>query len=184
LRVIGGRQKGRKLHRFEGTGIRPTADRLREAIFNILHDRVPETFVLDLFAGTGALGIEAISRGAAFAVFVDHRTEATTLIRRNLSACGMSDRSRVVKWQIDRNLDCLKPYRNQFDLVFMDPPYDGRLVHPALANLKKSGVIGDGAWVVVEHAVSEPPLPRRPDLVLFDQRRYGKTLVSILTHVL
>jgi len=183
LRIIGGRLKGRKLEKIRGTGIRPTADRLREAIFNILGRRVQGKMILDLFAGTGALGIEALSRGAERAVFVDNHPGSTALIRKNLKICRMEDRSSVIKWNVGRNLNCLKPKRKTFDLAFMDPPYDGCLIPSTLVNLHHSCSLADGAWILVEHAMSEPLPKQLPDMVVYDQRRYGKTLVSILKHM-
>jgi len=109
LRIIGGNLKGRKLHKFRGADIRPTADRLRESIFDILGNRVQNKRVLDLFAGTGALGLEALSRGAETAVFIDNRSVALALIRRNISTCQMENRSETIKWDITKNLNCLKP---------------------------------------------------------------------------
>ena len=183
MRIIGGEFKGRKLHKFRGTDIRPTADRLRESIFNILSHRESGKIVLDLFAGTGAFGIEALSRGAESAVFVDNHMGSTKLIRRNLITCGLEKRARIIKWDITRNLNCLKPMRASFDLIFMDPPYAGRMIKPALHHLHGSRAMADGAWIIVEHANSEPIPDPLPDMVFFDQRRYGKTLVSILRYV-
>lgn len=179
MRVIGGKFKGRKLNQFRGMKIRPTADRVREAVFNILGPRVRNASVLDLFAGTGALGIEALSRGAGYAVFVDNHPAATEIIRRNLDTCNAMDRSRVVKWDIAKNLYCLKSLDIRFDLVLMDPPYAGRLLGRAIRHLCDSLALTKDARIVAEHSDTEPIPDMAPTIDMIDQRRYGKTLVSI-----
>ena len=105
LRVISGRLKGKKLYSVHGSATRPTADRLRESIFNILSTRVFKAVVLDLFAGTGALGIEALSRGAVSAVFVDNSRKAVSIIRRNITSCAFDQRANIIKWDIKKNLN-------------------------------------------------------------------------------
>jgi len=183
LRIISGSLRGKKLHTVRGMKVRPTADRLRESIFNILSSRIHKAVVLDLFAGTGAFGIEAISRGAEYAVFIDNSREALSVIARNIEACAFSNRTKIVKWDIERNLNCIKSFNQAFNLVFIDPPYNQNIINPSLSNLFKSGSLATGACVVLEHSAAEP-LPA--DLGAFeieDQRKYGKTLVSFLSYV-
>jgi 16S rRNA (guanine966-N2)-methyltransferase len=182
LRIISGRLKGKKLHSLQGPTIRPTADRLRESIFNILSHRVQKAMVLDLFAGTGALGIEALSRGAESAVFVDNNPGAITVIKRNIKSCSFDKHARIIRWDIKKNLNCLKSAGTAFDLVFLDPPYNQSMVKPALFNLEQTRSLEKGARIVVEHSPLEP-IPE--ELFMFeieDQRRYGKTVVSFLTY--
>ena len=184
LRIITGEFKGKKLYSVRGKSIRPTADRTRESMFNILSHQVPGAMVLDLFAGTGALGIEALSRGAESAVFVDNSRESLSVIRRNVESCALDDRANIIKWNIEKNLNCLKAVKTGFDLVFIDPPYHRNLLKPTLFNLDQSNALKNGSCIVVEHASLEP-IPT--DLLTFeltDQRRYGKTLVSFLNYVI
>ena len=184
LRIIAGEFKGKKLYSVRGKTIRPTADRTRESMFNILSHQVPGAMVLDLFAGTGALGIEALSRGAESAVFVDNSRESLSVIRRNVESCALDDRANIIKWNIEKNLNCLKSVKTGFDLVFIDPPYHRNLLKPTLFNLYQSNALKNGSCIVVEHASLEP-IPT--DLLTFeltDQRRYGKTLVSFLNYVI
>jgi len=184
LRIIGGALKGKKLYSVRDTSIRPTADRLRESIFNILSQRVLDAVVLDLFAGTGALGIEALSRGAESAVFVDNRKGALSVLRRNIDSCMLDQKANIVKWNIRQNLNCIRSKKQNFDLIFLDPPYDKNLIKPTLFNLDKSHSLKDGACIVVEHSLFEL-IPT--DLLAFDlldQRKYGKTLVSFLNYVI
>lgn len=184
LRIISGRYKGKKLHSVRGLTIRPTADRLRESIFNILSHGVLNAMVLDLFAGTGAMGMEALSRGAESAVFVDNNPEALSVIQRNITSCSFDKQARIIKWDIKENLNCLKLAGTAFDLVFMDPPYNRGMVKPALLNLERTGSLKKGARIVVEHSPLEPI----PDPVFIfeiqDRRKYGKTLVSFLTYMI
>ena len=178
MRVIGGVLKGKKLFTPRGRMLRPTADRVRESIFNILSGRVAGAAVCDLYAGTGAFGIEALSRGARIAVFVDNHRSAIDLVHRNLDQCGVRGQARVIRWDIRRNLHCLKAGTAGFDLVFLDPPYDRDLVAITLHHLLESNALDPAAWVVVEHAPRENIAFESPKLRIFDQRRYGKTLVS------
>jgi len=153
-------------------------------MFNILSHQVPGAMVLDLFAGTGALGIEALSRGAESAVFVDNSRESLSVIRRNVESCALDDRTNIIKWNIEKNLNCLKAVKTGFDLVFIDPPYHRNLLKPTLFNIDQSNALKNGSCIVVEHAFLEP-IPT--DLLAFeltDQRRYGKTLVSFLNYVI
>jgi len=184
MRIISGRLRGRKLHTFSGSQIRPTSDRMREAIFNILSKRLQDAVVLDLFAGTGALGIEALSRGAHSVLFVDKDSRSIQLIKKNIETCDILEETRIVRWNIVDSLNCLNASRSFFTLVFMDPPYNRGMIQPTLNHLHDSGILQPSACIVIEHSGHEI-LPR--DMTPFqleDQRKYGKNLVSFLTYVL
>lgn len=127
------------------------------AEIHILGSDVQSKQVLDLFAGTGALGIEALSRGAAHAVFIDQAKAALDVIRTNIRNLGMDDRTRVIQWNILKGLKCLASTPATFDLVFMDPPYETHAVTPALAALVSCGALAPGARIVIEHSVRDPP---------------------------
>ena len=154
MRVVGGRLKGRNLASPSSRDIRPTADRLREAVFNILthayDNPIEGARVLDLFAGTGALGIEAVSRGARFALFVDNGAEARALLRNNVEALGLGGVTKVYR----RDATDLGPAHpvEPFSLVFLDPPYRMKLAEKALASLRDGGWLTPGALLVVEEA--------------------------------
>jgi 16S rRNA (guanine966-N2)-methyltransferase len=154
MRVVGGRLKGRNLASPSSHDIRPTADRLREALFNILihayDDPIADARVLDLFAGTGALGIEAISRGARFALFVDNGAEARALMRDNVEALGLGGMTKVYR----RDATDLGPAHpmEPFSLAFLDPPYAKGLADKALTSLREGGWLTPGALLVVEEA--------------------------------
>jgi 16S rRNA (guanine966-N2)-methyltransferase len=183
LRIIGGELKGRKLRTAPGGETRPTANRTREAIFNILGAEVRGAHTLDLFAGSGAFGIEALSRGAAAALFIETGREALAVLARNIQVCGVADRASVIRWNVARNLDCLRKREPRFGLIFLDPPYHHNLVAPPLTHLHAVRCLAQGARLVVEHGTQDP-LPELGDAYLLtDQRRYGKTLVSFLAYV-
>jgi 16S rRNA (guanine966-N2)-methyltransferase len=156
MRVVGGRLRSRPIAAPKSAAIRPTADRLREALFNILAhgygDPVSGARVLDLFAGTGALGIEALSRDAAYALFVDDGAEARALLRENMQTLGLAGVTRIFR----RDATKLGPAHpvEPFSLVFLDPPYGKGLAEKALASAREGGWLVPGAVVVVEEAVA------------------------------
>lgn len=184
MRIISGDLKGRRLVSPAGRITRPTADRIRESIFNIIGPRLPDLRVLDLFAGTGAMGIEALSRGARTAVFIENDNTALAALHQNIAALNLSGRCRVISLDIENHIEKflsasvsgMTPY----DLVFMDPPYAARHIGSTLFALACSDSLGPGARIVVEHSRQEPIPPVPDGLVLSDQRRFGKTLVSFL----
>lgn len=182
LRIISGSLRGKKLHPIKGTAIRPTADRLRESIFNIISSKVQDAVVLDLFAGTGALGIEALSRGAGFAVFIDNYKVALSVISQNNRLCALADRTKIIKYNIIKNLNCIKSAAPAFNLVFLDPPYNKNLIKPAMNNLLSSRCLEKNACIMVEHSRLEPIPEDLPGFLLSDQRKYGRTMVSFLNY--
>ncbi|MEM6421719.1 MAG: RsmD family RNA methyltransferase, partial [Pseudomonadota bacterium] len=189
MRIVGGRFRGHGLAAPGAAGggaahLRPTADRVREALFNLLahgpYDGAPEgRRVLDLFAGAGTLGLEALSRGALFAVFVDDHAPSRALIRRSVDTLGLAGVTKI--WR--RDATRLGPCRGApFDLVFADPPYDRpRLAGEALSSARAGGWLAPGALVVVESAAAAPA--ELPDwLARHDTRRYGEAEIAILQH--
>jgi 16S rRNA (guanine966-N2)-methyltransferase len=184
VRIIAGEFRGRHLLTPKGRSIRPTSDRVREALFNVVAPHIAGAHVLDLFAGTGALGLEALSRGAAQAVFVDHDAEAIRLIRENIRLCGVQDRVRVLRRPILPSLTALaaqRPHLGWFDLIFLDPPYGQGLVSVVLECLAELRLAAAPALAVAEH--------HRQDAIpavcgawrRIKERRYGDTVVSFFT---
>jgi 16S rRNA (guanine966-N2)-methyltransferase len=181
MRIVGGRLRGRALAAPKSAAIRPTADRLRESLFNILThaygDPVAGARALDLFAGTGALGLEAISRGAAFALFVDDGPEARALIRANVEQLGLGGTTRIFRRDATR-LGPAHPVE-PFSLVFADPPYGRGLAEQALAAARDGGWLKPDAVVVVEEAVDAKfAAPER--FAEMERRRYDETELIIL----
>lgn len=183
MRIVGGRWRGRTLKGPDTLALRPTSDRLREAIFNILEhgygDPVPGARVLDLFAGTGALGFEALSRGAAFATFVDDSAAARGIIRENVETLGAGGVSRLFRRDATR-LGPAAPTR-PVALVFCDPPYGRDLAGPALRSCVAGGWLVPGAIVVVEEAVAASVALPEP-FSERERRRYGDTEVVFGTY--
>jgi 16S rRNA (guanine966-N2)-methyltransferase len=172
MRVTGGRLGGRRLVA-PPSGVRPTADRVRESLFARLTD-LDGVRVLDLYAGTGALGIEALSRGAAHAVFVERSNASLSALRRNLRALDLDAQARVVRGDVRGALRRLAGDGLRFDLVLADPPYDDPAVAAPLELLVSGGLLAPGATVVVERS-RRHPLPPVAGLVSRETRRYGDT---------
>ncbi len=183
MRVVGGRLRGRPLAGPKSSTIRPTADRLRESVFNILlhgyGDPITDARVLDLFAGSGALGIEALSRGASFALFVDDGAEARALIRENVTALGLGGVTRIFR----RDATKLGPAHpvEPFALVFLDPPYGQGLAVPALIAARDGGWLTPGALIVVEEAIKSAFAPP-PGCSELERRRYDDTEFVFCRH--
>ena len=172
MRVIAGRYGGRRLQAPPGTATRPTSDRVREALFSILGARVAGARVLDLFAGSGALGLEALSRGAAGVTFVDSAQPAIRSLRANLAALGAD--AEVVRADAVRWLRGASARSRQYDLVFLDPPYRAAAALGAQLSAALPPVLADGALVVAE---SDRRAPLDLTIPASDERRYGDTLI-------
>ncbi len=178
LRVTGGRLAGRRLRSPSG-GLRPTSGRVREALFARLGE-LSGLLVLDLYAGTGALGIEAISRGADAVVCVEHAPRCLAAIRANLEALGIEAVSRVIADDVPRAVRRLGRSAERFDLLLLDPPYASGDLRRALEAVSQSGVLAEGAMVVVEHG-KRHAVPAVAGLLVLDARRYGDTVITRLT---
>lgn len=181
MRVIGGQARGTRLRTLRGTRVRPTSDLVREAIFDILGERVLGSRALDLFAGSGALGIEALSRGAKEAVFVERDQKAAEIVETNLKACHLEEKGRIEVKTVDNALAALSKKGEKFDLVFLDPPYGRGLAVASLDNLGKKGILSKQGLVVVEHERMTRLPERCGFLCLADRREYGDTAVSFFS---
>lgn len=182
MRIVAGSHRGRRLKAPVGDAVRPTRDRIREALFNLLaHNRwqgapLPrDAAVVDGFAGTGALGLEALSRGAAHVTFLENDPVALDILRHNAALFDAADRIAILK------CDATRPgrARQACDLALLDPPYGGGLAEPALAALARGGWLSPGALAVIELAAKEPFDPP-PGFEAIDERRYGATRLVIL----
>lgn len=175
MRVIAGRFGGRRLHAVRGRVVRPTADRVREALFSVLEPALPEARVLDLYAGTGALAIEALSRGAASAVCVERDPRALAALERNVTALAIADRVRIVRGDALAFARRAERGDERYDVVFCDPPYRAPLDAVAAA-------VVEAEWwtriAVLEHAARTEP-PAAPEGVAAETRRYGDTAITI-----
>ena len=191
MRVISGTFKGRKLIPPKGLTIRPTPDKVKGAIFNILGDRIIESSFLDLFAGTGAIGIEALSRGAKEIIFVDDNIKAINLIKENLSRCKMQDaRCKIVK---ENAIEFIKSVGQgfspaKFDFIFLDPPYKTDLGEKALIEISSFNILKEDGEIIWEHYYKTPPLPPpllkggEGELQLKRTICYGDTALSFFSY--
>ena len=176
MRVITGSARGRRLKELEGQETRPTTDRVKEGLFSALQFDIEGRRVLDLFAGTGQLGIECLSRGAASAVFVDQRTDAVRLIRENLAVTELSDRARVIAGDA---FGVLPGLREKFDLVFLDPPYNAGLLERALEQLAAFDILHPHGIIAAEHPADRPPPVPDGPYRRYRTYRYGKIGITI-----
>jgi 16S rRNA (guanine966-N2)-methyltransferase len=178
VRVIGGVYRSRRLRAVEGPSVRPTSDRLRETLFNILGAGVRDSRFLDLCAGSGAVGIEALSRGARHAVFVEQSPRACAVIEANLLELGISDQASLICRDVHAALKQLASDTAPFDLIFFDPPYASGLYSPVLSSLGQSVVLAEAAVVVVEHRAKLPLESDYGKLTRFRQLKQGDSALA------
>lgn len=179
MRIIGGDLKGRKLLFPKSRDIRPATDRLKETIFNVLGQRLDDWTVLDLFAGMGSLGMEALSRGAARAVFVDSSPEAVRYIRDNLERLGLTGRSEILCMSVDKALNLLIRQDKRFSCIFMDPPYNKGLIKNTLLQIERSDILCPQGWLVTEY-IKHEELPPLSSMGIERTNQYGVTRLSFL----
>ncbi len=176
MRVITGKARGVQLKTPDGLKTRPTTDRVKEALFSIIQFDVPNTRVLDLFGGTGQLGIEALSRGAKSAVFVDADEKACNLIKENLRRCKMEADGQVVRGDY---LDYLSRCRLKFDIIFLDPPYAEVFLENALKKITEIDILESGGIIVAERPVGKELLCEFSDFSRSKDYKYGQTLLTL-----
>ena len=176
MRVISGSARGRKLLSLEGEATRPTTDRVKESMFNLCMDYVRSAAVLDLFAGSGALGIEALSRGAEKCTFVENASDALDVVRKNLENTRLSDAAHIHRGDAISFLDKTK---ETYSLIFLDPPYDGGFYIPVLSKIREKGILqNDGILVMEMRADMEISLPE--GFSVLKERTYGKIKIVII----
>lgn len=175
MRIISGSRRGHKLHEFEGYDVRPTTDRVKESIFNLIQNDVAGARVLDMFAGTGALSFEAISRGAEYAVLLDSDKRSVELIKKNMHELKFEDSCDVKETSC---FDYVKSCRQKFDIIFLDPPYNKGYIEPALTAISEYGLLNESAIVLLESDNTDFK-NEFPGLTMEKQRRYGRTFVTV-----
>ena len=177
MRVITGSARGRKLEQLVGDDVRPTTDRVKEAVFSIIQFSVEGRRFLDLFAGSGQMGIEALSRGAKEAVFVDNRNESVNIVKRNLLSTRLDKNAKVIRAD---SISYLGMCREKFDLVFLDPPYAAGLLEQALA--KSERVMNKGGMIICESPCDKVLVDEVGDFVKYREYRYGKIKITTYCH--
>lgn len=183
MRITGGVSKGHQLAVLRGHRIRPSSDRVREAIFNIIGQDLRDIKVLDLFAGSGILGIEALSRGAAWGLFIDRSQQSVRLIKKNLALCGLEKSGFVLKRDLNRGLPCKHEImRKKFSLVFIDPPYGKNMIPPILEDLWYKNCLEAPSIVVAESSKFDTLPQSFGEIHQVLTRTYGETKLNIYNY--
>lgn len=180
MRVIAGKAKGHKLETIEGLATRPTTDRIKETLFNIIAFDLPECRFLDLFAGSGAIGIEALSRGASKAVFVEQAPECVQVILSNLRHTKLMQNAELLSEDVFVALDSLAKDKYSFDIIFMDPPYAAGLAEPVLQKIAEAGLLAKDGYLIMERS-SEIPLSLSGRWQVLREKVYKKTILTFLS---
>lgn len=179
MRVIAGQAKGRKLQTIEGTDTRPTTDRIKETLFNIIAFDLSDCQFLDLFSGSGAIGIEALSRGSEMCVFVEQSAICQQIIRENLSHTQLSEKAQLLPMGVERALETLEAEKKVFDIIFLDPPYESGLAEPTLSGIVSKGLLNESGYVIVERGAQIPLLPVA-GLRVLREKQYRTTVMTFL----
>lgn len=177
VRVISGSARGLKLNTPGDDRVRPTTDRVKESMFNIVQDWVYDSQVLDLFAGSGALGIEALSRGASQAVFCDNSLDSIKIIKSNIEKARVADRSQIVSGDFKRCLRDMEAKNQSFDMIFVDPPYYEGLFEEVLDTIRSCKILKKGGIVIVEHDAKKP-IGQVEGLEVYKEKKYGITMLT------
>lgn len=180
MRIITGKARGLKLTTPKDYRVRPTSDRVKEAMFNIIASRVPGTKVLDVFAGTGNLGLEAWSRGAEAITFLDLSQDSLKLVKSNIEKARATEECTVLKGDSIEALTRLSRQGQRFDLVFSDPPYDKGLNEKVVKKLLEYPLLNPGGLLILEHSLEEDPLKYVPENLSVRTEKYGDTKISLI----
>ncbi len=181
MRVIAGEYKGRRLDPIEGMDIRPTSDKVKESLFNILGAAVIDSVFLDLFGGTGGIGIEALSRGAKHVVFSDSSIKSIKVRKGNLSRLDIKDGIEVFNADYSTAIGKLYKYGKKFDIIFVDPPYSIGMAVSALKEIDKNPILSQSGLIIVEHDSKEDMPQKVGKLYLYRYKQYGNTTLSFYT---
>lgn len=182
MRVITGTAKGRKLKAPKGMETRPTTDRTKESLFNIIGLKAQDAYILDLFAGTGAIGIEALSRGAEKAVFVEHNSQAVKIINDNLTLTRLAEKAEILTMDSFRALERLAAANRPFDIIFIDPPYLKDLEKKALKIIDHHKLLTSEGVVITESSKRDQMPEKIETLQLVRQEKYGDSILSFYQH--
>ncbi len=177
MRVISGSARGKKLITSEGLDVRPTLDRVKESVFNMIAFDVPDACVLDLFSGSGALGIEALSRGAKECTFVDKSAQSISITRKNLEATRLLDMAYVLNAD---SIEFIKNTDKKFDIIFIDPPYESDLYTKSLSAIKEAGILNDDGFIVLEYDTEITPDFSISGFELIKEKKYGRVKILIM----
>lgn len=183
MRIISGKARGTKLYTLDGLTTRPTLDRIKEPLFNIISFNLQDSVVLDLFAGSGALGLEAISRGASRVVFCENNRKAIEIVEKNIEKTKFNDKTILIKKDFEKALDDIANTNTKFDIVFLDPPYKTDYIYKALIKIINLNLLNEDAILLVE--TDEPDrihneIDSIKNINIYDERKYGRVTLMFL----
>jgi hypothetical protein len=178
MRVTAGTLKNRKIKSREGRETRPTLERIKEAIFSIIEDKVVDAKFLDLYSGTGNIAIEALSRGAKRAVMIEQDKEALRIIIDNIDTLGLTNVSRAYKNDVSRAIEILGRKNEKFDIIFLDPPYKENISISTIEKVSENNILAEGGIIISEHSIYEKMPEKIGNFVKYDERNYNKKIVT------
>ncbi|WP_432665156.1 16S rRNA (guanine(966)-N(2))-methyltransferase RsmD [Wukongibacter baidiensis] len=178
MRIISGKAKGVRLKALKGMDTRPTSDKVKESIFNIIAPYVDDSKVLDLFSGTGNLGLEAVSRGAAYAYLIEKNRKCQPIIKENINKAKLDDSIKLIIKDAVSALKMFKDNNERFDIIFMDPPYLKGFIIPCLEEISDLNLLNIDGIIVIEHDIKDILPETVKDITKFKERKYGTTMVS------
>nr|WP_314045218.1 16S rRNA (guanine(966)-N(2))-methyltransferase RsmD [uncultured Leptotrichia sp.] len=178
MRVTAGTLKNRKINSREGRETRPTLERIKEAIFSIIGDKVVDAKFLDLYSGTGNIAIEALSRGAKRAVMIEQDKEALRIIIDNIDTLGLTNVSRAYKNDVSRAIEILGRKNEKFDIIFLDPPYKENISISTIEKVSENNILAEGGIIISEHSIYEKMPEKIGNFVKYDERNYNKKIVT------
>ncbi|NLM45622.1 MAG: 16S rRNA (guanine(966)-N(2))-methyltransferase RsmD [Firmicutes bacterium] len=177
MRIIAGAAKGRRLKTRKGTETRPTADMVKESLFNIIGEKMPGARFLDLFAGNGGVGLEALSRGAAFCLFIEKNAQCVKIIKDNLQLCGLNHLAEVRRGELPAALNGIQL---QFDIIFLDPPYHSPALKTTVGKISQLHLLAPEGLLIAEHHMRDNDWFPKTDWRLVREKRYGETVLAFL----
>ena len=181
MRIIAGQYKGRRLKTLDGLAVRPTSDRMRETLFNILMPRIEGARFADVCAGSGAVGIEALSRGASHVTFIESSRKAVSIISENLRHCGIAEDFQLIPRDAVMALKYLAQENRQFDVVYFDPPYDSEIYSPVLWQIAQHNLLAEDGIIVVEHRRQLPLAPNYDNLRPYRELVQGESVLTFFS---
>ena len=177
MRVISGTLKGKNIEGYSISGTRPTMDRVKESVFSTIQDSIKNSVVLDLFAGSGQLGIEAISNGSKLCYFIDNNKEATNTIKKNIELLNIKDKSIVLNYDYKKSLNYFKDNNIKFNIIFVDPPYDYDVLDKVISKILEYNLLEKKGILVIEH--TKEIKGNYKDLYLYKTKKYGYKYINI-----
>jgi len=184
MRIISGTNKGKKLYAPEGKRVRPTGDKIKEAIFNIIGSIDEESTVLELFAGSGSIGIEFLARGAKHCTFVDISRKSLNYVKKNLELCNFSEKANIISSDYEKAIINLSKDNEKFDYIFSDPPYELNLSNKILNKIIEYDILKNDGLLIIESDKSEKVIDNEvANMIEYKEKIYGRTKISIIKYL-